>query len=249
MSSTIPLAGKTAFVTGGSRGIGAAIVRQLARDGANVAFTYQKSAAKAHQVAAEVQQTGRRALAIAANMADVAAVAAAVERTTREFGRLDCLVNNAGIFIAKPFDSVTLDEYEQMMAVNVRSVFVASQTAARQLSDGGRVVTIGSNLAERAGRAGLTLYAMSKSALVGLTKGLARDLGPRGITVNLVQPGPIDTDMNPADGPYAEMMRSSMAIPRHGSPEQIAALVSYLVSERGQFMTGALITMDGGTNA
>lgn len=248
MKST--LAGKVALVTGGSRGIGRAIGRELALRGAKIAFTYINAAAKAHEAAAEIGAfSGHSALALQADGADIRAVEAAVNRTATEFGRLDILVNNAGIFIAKPIDAVTADEFERVMAVNVRAVFIASQAAARHLSDGGCIVNIGSNLADRPGQAGFTLYAMSKSALVGLTKGLARDLGPRKITVNLIQPGATDTDMNPADGPHAGTLRSAMAIPRHGSGENIAGLVAYLASEQGRFVTGASITIDGGTNA
>lgn len=240
---------KVALVTGGSRGIGAAIVRRLAQDGAHVAFTYRTSSDRARALVDEVTGSGGRATAWVTDSADPKAVTAAVERAAAEFGRLDILVNNAGVFVAKPLDAITLEDFEQHLAVNVRAALVAAQAAARHMRDGGRIITIGSSLAERVPQAGLTLYALSKSALLGLTKGLARDLGPRGITVNLVQPGPTDTEMNPADGPYADVQRSYMAIPRYGSPANIAALVAYLASEHGHFATGAVLTVDGGTNA
>jgi NAD(P)-dependent dehydrogenase (short-subunit alcohol dehydrogenase family) len=221
----------------------------LARDGADVALTYARSDAKARDVVADVEKIGRRGRAFAADNADPQAVAGAVDRTVVELGRLDILVNNAGIFASQPIESVTLEDFDHMIAVNVRAVLIAAQAAARHMKEGGRIITIGSNLAERTPGPGVTLYAMSKSALLGLTKGMARDLGPREITVNLVQPGPTDTDMNPADGPQADLLRSFMAIPRFGSGENIAGLVAYLAGAEGGFVTGAALTIDGGSNA
>lgn len=240
------LAGKVALVTGGSRGIGAAIARRLAHEGADVALTYVKSAQKAGAVVAEIEAAGRRGLAIAADSADARAIAGAVEQTVRAFGRLDILVNNAGIFLPEPLEDLTLEAIDQMLAVNVRGVFVASQAAARHLSDGGRIVSIGSCVAERAAEPGMSLYVMTKAALVGLTKGLARDLGPRGITVNVVHPGPTDTDMNPADGPGAGAQRGLLALGHYGTGEDIAATVAHLAGEGGRFITGAAIAVDGG---
>ncbi|WP_433932079.1 3-oxoacyl-ACP reductase family protein [Sorangium cellulosum] len=242
----LELAGKVALVTGGSRGIGAAIVRRLARGGADVALTYVSAAEKGRAVVAEVEAAGRRGLAIAADSADPAAVVGAVERTAAELGRIDILVNNAGIALMGPLEAVTLEDVDRTLAIHVKAVFLASQAAARRMGAGGRIISIGSCLAERAPGPGTTLYSMSKAALVGLTKGLARDLGPRGITANLVQPGPIDTDMNPAHGPGADQQRSLLAVPHYGSADDIAATVAHLAGEGGRFITGATIAVDGG---
>jgi 3-oxoacyl-[acyl-carrier protein] reductase len=243
------LEGKVALVTGGSRGIGAAIARRLARDGADVALTYVSSRDKALAVVADIEREGRRGLAIAADASDVAAVRAAVEQAVAAFGRLDILVNNAGIFVAKPFEELTADDFDRMVAVNTRAAFVASQAAAVHMHEGARIISIGSNLAERVPYAGASLYSLSKAALNGFTKGLARDLGPRGITVNVVHPGPTNTDMNPAEGEHAEAQRGRMAIPRYGDATGVAALVAWLASADGRSATGAAFTVDGGTNA
>ncbi|OPC77678.1 oxidoreductase [Embleya scabrispora] len=246
------LTGKTALVTGGSRGIGAAIVRRLARDGADVAFTYVSAAGEEQvgKVAADVEALGRRALALRADAADPRAVVAAVDRTAQEFGRLDILVNNAGVFPNGPIEEVTTAEVDHTIAVHVRAVFLASQAAARHLPDGsGRIIGIGSTLAERVPFAGVTLYAMSKAALAGLTRGLARDLGPRGITVNVVHPGSTDTDMNPADAADANLQRELTALGRFLHPDDIAATVAHLAGPGGHRITGAAITVDAGANA
>ncbi|TWT06097.1 SDR family oxidoreductase [Reyranella sp. CPCC 100927] len=243
------LKGKTALVTGGSRGMGAAIARRLAADGADVALTYVESADKARNVVGDIERAGRRGLAISADSADPTAVAAAVEKTVAAFGRLDILVNNAGIFIAKPLEALTLAEFDTMIAINVRAVFAATKAAAVHMGDGGRIISIGSNLAERAPSPGLSLYSLSKAALVGFTKGVARDLGALGITVNVVHPGSTDTDMNPADGEHADGQRALMAIPRFGEPRNIASLVAWLASEDARFVTGAGFVIDGGANA
>lgn len=171
-----------------------------------------------------------------------------MEQTVATFGRLDILVNNAGIFVAKPIDALTLEDYDETLAVNVKSVFVASQAASKHMREGGRIITIGSNLAARVPGAGLSLYSLSKAALVGLTKGLARDLGPRGITANIVQPGSTNTDMNPANGDHADAQRSLMAIPRFAEPDDIASIVAWLASDESRFATGAAFTLDGGAN-
>jgi 3-oxoacyl-[acyl-carrier protein] reductase len=243
------LNGKVALVTGGSRGMGSAIAERLADDGADVAFTYVRASDQGRNTLANIERAGRRGLAIAADNSDSSAVRAAVEGTVAELGRLDILVNNAGIFVAKPLEDLTLEDFERTVAVNVRAVFVASKAAAAHMGKGGRIISLGSNLAERVPGPGLSLYSMSKAALVGLTKGMARDLGPRGITVNIVHPGSTDTDMNPADGEHADAQRSLMAIPRFGEPRDIAGLVAWLASEESRFVTGSAFTIDGGTNA
>jgi NAD(P)-dependent dehydrogenase (short-subunit alcohol dehydrogenase family) len=243
------LAGKVALVTGGSRGMGAAIATRLAREGADVAVTYVTAGDKVRAIVAEIERTGRRGLAIAADSADPLAVRTAVEQTVAVLGRLDILVNNAGIYIEKPFADLTPDDFDRMVAVNTRAAFIASQAAAPHMREGGRIISIGSNLAERVPGPGLSLYSLTKAALVGLTKGMARDLGPHGITVNIVHPGSTDTDMNPASGETAEAQRSLMAIPRYGEPGDIAGLVAWLASEEGRFVTGTALTIDGGANA
>lgn len=243
------LEGKAALVTGGSRGIGAAIALRLARAGADVAVTYARSADKAGAVVKEIEALGRRGFAIRADNLDAGAVEAAVAATVREFGRLDILVNSAGIYHAGPIEAMTLEALDETMAVNFRAPFVASRAAASVMGEGGRIISIGSNLAERVPAPGTSLYSASKAALVGLTKGLARDLGPRGITVNVVHPGSTDTDMNPADGEYADAQRSLMAIPQFGAPEDVAGLVAWLAGPQGRFVTGSALTIDGGANA
>lgn len=242
------LNGKVALVTGGSRGIGAAIVERLAAEGADVAFTYHSSPERAQAVEAKIAQTGRRVLAIQADSGEPDAVTGSIDRVVRELGRLDILVNSAGIAIMTPFGEIPVAEYDRLMAVNVRAVFLASQAASKVMSDGGRIITIGSNLADRIPFPGLTLYTMSKTALLGLNRGLARDLGPRGITVNLVQPGSTDTDMNPADGPMAAGQLGQMAIPRFATPAEIAGGVAYLAGPEARGITGTALTIDGGFN-
>jgi 3-oxoacyl-[acyl-carrier protein] reductase len=239
---------KNALVTGGSRGIGAAIALRLAQEGANVALTYESSFEKASDIVRQIEALGRRGLAISADSQDPAAIKAAVERTAADMGGLDILVNNAGIFRAGPVDTWSLKDIDAMFAINVRAVIIASQTAAAYMTEGGRIISTGSCLAERVVDPNVTLYAMSKAALIGFTKGLARDLGARGITVNLVHPGPTDTDMNPATGTFSDTLRSRMAIPRYGQPGDIASLVAWLASEEGRYVTGAGFAIDGGTN-
>jgi 3-oxoacyl-[acyl-carrier protein] reductase len=240
------LTGKVALVTGGSRGIGAAIATRLARDGDAVALTYANAQQKADEVVHAIEAAGGRALAIRADSADVAAVQSAVAETVRTFGRLDVLVNNAGIAVIAPLDDFSLDDFDRMVAVNVRGVFATIQAASRHMGAGGRIITIGSVNADRMPFTGGSVYAMTKAAVAGLTRGLARDLGPRGITVNTVQPGPVDTDMNPADGPFAESMKGMMALGRYGQGDEIAGLVAYLASPDAGFVTGASLTIDGG---
>jgi 3-oxoacyl-[acyl-carrier protein] reductase len=243
-----PLTGKVALVTGASRGIGAAIARRLAADGADVVLTYARSAEAAQAVVRDIEALGRRARAIQADAADARAAARAVTDTVEAFGRLDILVNNAGLGVAKPFTEFTLEEFDQIVAVNVRAVFAATQAAAPHLRVGGRVITIGSCLAEVVDNGGAAVYAMTKSALIGLNKGIARDLAPRGITANLVHPGPVDTDMNPADGPNGDYYRALLPLGHFGAPEDIAGAVAYLASEESRFITGTAITIDGGLN-
>ncbi|HEY3502493.1 MAG TPA: SDR family oxidoreductase [Actinocatenispora sp.] len=241
------LTGKVALVTGGSRGIGAAVARRLAADGADVALTYVTAEDRAAKVVAEIEEHGRRGLAIAADAADPDAVRGAVERAVAELGRLDILVNNAGIYLTGPLADLTDADFDRTFAIHVRAPFVAAQAAAPHLPDGeGRIVTIGSDLAERAAFPGLTLYSASKSALVGLTKGLARDLGARGITANLVHPGSTDTEMNPADGPHAEHQRALIPLGHFGTGADVAAMVAHLAGPDGRYVTGATILVDGG---
>lgn len=242
------LDGKVALVTGGSRGMGAAIARRLASEGADVAITYVRASDQGRRTIAEVERVGRKGLAVRADSRDPLAVPAVVEQIAARFGRFDILVNNAGIFVAKSIEALTLEDYEETLAVNVRSIFLASQAAASRMGEGGRIITIGSNLAARVPGAGLSLYSLSKAALVGFTKGLARDLGPRGITVNIVQPGSTNTDMNPANGDHAGAQRNLMAIPRFAEPDDIASIVTWLASEESRFATGASFTLDGGAN-
>ena len=243
------LQGKVALVTGASRGIGAATAVRLAELGADVAITYAQSKERADEVIDKVKAHGQRGLAIKADSAAADEVVSAVDQVVDEFGRLDVLVNNAGIFPFGPIDDVRIEEVDRALGIHARAVYLASQAAVRHMTDGGRIVSIGSNLAERVPFPGVTLYSMSKSALIGFTKGLARDLGERGITVNLVQPGSTDTDMNPADGPSADHQRSLSALGRYANPTDIADTVAFLSGPGGRNITGALLTVDGGTNA
>jgi 3-oxoacyl-[acyl-carrier protein] reductase len=240
------LTGKVALIQGGSRGIGAAIAERLAHEGAAVVITYVSSADKAAELVRGIEAAGGRALAIKADSADADAVRGAVSQTLSHFGRIDILVNNAGVLAIAPIEDFSLEDFDRTLAVNVRSVFVASQEAARHMTEGGRIITIGSTNADRMPFAGGSVYAMSKSAIVGLTRGMARDLGPRGITVNNVQPGPVDTDMNPENGDFAATMKGLMAIKRYGRAEEIAAFVAYLAGPEAGYVTGASLSIDGG---
>ncbi|WP_054814143.1 SDR family NAD(P)-dependent oxidoreductase [Nocardia arizonensis] len=243
------LTGRVALVTGGSRGIGASIARRLAGDGADVALTYRDDEAGAASVVAEIESRGRRAIALRADSGDAEQVTGAVDRAARELGGLDVLVNNAGIFPAKPFEEFTVAEIDRALDVHARAAFLAAQAAVAYMADGGRIISIGTNLVERAPFGGLSLYNLSKSALNGFTRALARELGPRGITVNLVQPGSTDTDMNPAGGAHAPDQVALTALGRFGAAEDIAAAVSFLAGESGRTVTGSFLTVDGGTNA
>ncbi|TPI51383.1 MULTISPECIES: SDR family oxidoreductase [unclassified Mesorhizobium] len=243
------LSGKAALVTGGSRGIGAAIARKLAADGASVALTYVNGEEQARAVVGEIEANGGRAIAIKADNRDAAAVARAVDDVASAFGRLDILVNSAGIWRAAPIDTLSLADFDETMEVNLRAPFVASKAAVAHMGEGGRIISIGSNLAERVTDTSLSAYSSSKAALVGLTKALARDLGARGITANIVHPGSTDTDMNPASGPHAEHQREKMATPRFGDADEVAGMVAWLAGPEGRFVTGAALTIDGGANA
>lgn len=247
--TTHNLSGKVALIQGGSRGIGAAIVKRLAAQGAAVAFTYVSSAAKAEELQNSVIRDGGKALAIHADSANADAIRNAVNATVEAFGRLDILVNNAGVLAIAPLEDFKLEDFDQTLAINVRSVFIATQEATRHMGEGGRVINIGSTNAERMPFGGGGPYAMSKAALVGLTKGLARDLGPRGITINNVQPGPVDTDMNPANSEFAESLMGLMAVGRYGQVEEIASFVAYLAGPEAGYITGASLTIDGGFSA
>jgi 3-oxoacyl-[acyl-carrier protein] reductase len=240
------LTGRAALVTGGSRGIGAAIARELAERGCDVAITYATSAARAEGVVADIRAAGRRGVALQADSTDAEAVVGAVERAAAKLGRLDILVNNAGIFPFGPPEAMSLQDVDRTLAIHVRAVYLASQAALRYLSRGGRIISIGSCFAQRVPYGGVTLYAMSKSALIGFTKGLARDLGPRGITVNVVDPGSTDTEMNPADADGADAERALMAVGDYARPAEIAAMVAYLASDEARFVTGASLAVDGG---
>ncbi|MGH7005173.1 MAG: SDR family NAD(P)-dependent oxidoreductase [Alphaproteobacteria bacterium] len=242
------LSNKVAFITGGSRGIGAAVALKLAEDGADIAITYTSAPAKADETVKAVERLGRRALAIKADNRDAAAVEAAVNQAHKTLGRLDILVNSAGVFSADPIETATVEEFDRVMSIHVRASFVASKAAAALMGTGGRIITIGSNLGEQVPFPGLSIYSTSKFALVGLTKALARDLGPREITANIVQPGSTDTDMNPADGEHSDAQRALMAIPRFGKASDIAGLVAFLAGEEGRFITGSSFTIDGGAN-
>ena len=243
------LANKRALVTGGSRGIGAAAVERLAREGAHVALTYVSNPDEAAKKVKAVEALGVKALAIRADSADAGAVVAAVNQMVSEFGGIDILVNNAGIAVIAPIDDYRLEDLDRTLAVNVRAVFVATQAAVKHMKAGGRIINIGSCNADRVPFAGGGVYAMSKAALVGLVKGLARDLGPRGITINNVEPGPVETDMNHADSDFGKMLIQVMALPRYGAADEIASLVAYLAGPEAGYVTGASLRIDGGFTA
>ncbi|WP_228989025.1 SDR family NAD(P)-dependent oxidoreductase [Streptomyces sp. DH8] len=242
---TVPAA-RAALVTGGGRGIGAATALRLARDGVDVAVTYVRDEKAARAVVERIEALGRRGVALHCDAADAVAAGEAVHRAADALGRLDVLVNNAGIGFLGPIGELTGEQVDRTLAVNVRAVFLACRAAAERLSDGGRIVSVGTALSRYTGGPGSTLYGLSKSALAGLTKPLARELGPRGITVNLVQPGPVDTDLNPADGPFAEGQRAATALGRFGTAKEVASLVAYLASAEAAFITGTELVVDGG---
>jgi 3-oxoacyl-[acyl-carrier protein] reductase len=243
------LGGKIALVTGGSRGIGAAIAKRLAADGANVAITYTKGADAAASVVKEIERAGGKAIAIQADAADAGAVEAAVEKTVATFGQLDVLVNNAGTAIPKTFEETTLEELDRLIDINVRGTFVATQAALKHMKSGGRIIMIGSSVGERVVVPGLVPYSATKGAVKMFTQGLSREVGSRGITVNNVQPGPIDTDLNPAAGEWAVPQKAATALARYGHVEEVAALVAFVAGPEASYITGANLTVDGGTNA
>jgi 3-oxoacyl-[acyl-carrier protein] reductase len=243
------LEGKIALVTGGSRGIGAAIAKRLAADGANVAITYTKGADAAASVIKEIERAGRKAIAIQADAADADAVKAAVEKTFATFGRMDVLVNNAGTAIPKPFEETTLEEMDRVIDINIRGVFVTTQAALKHMNDGGRIIMIGSAVGERAVAPGLVPYAATKGAVKMFTQALSREVGSRGITVNNVQPGPIDTELNPASGDWAVPQKAATALDRYGRVDEIAAMVAFIAGPESSYITGANLTVDGGMNA
>jgi len=243
------LEGKIALVTGGSRGIGAAIAKRLAADGANVAITYSKGAEAAASVVKEIERAGRKAIAIQADATDADAVEAAVEKTVATFGRLDVLVNNAGTAIPKRFEETTLEELDRVIDINVRGVFVATQAALKHMKDGGRIIMIGSSVGERVLVPGLVPYSATKGAVKIFTQSLSREVGSRGITVNNVQPGPIDTELNPAAGDWAVPQKAATALDRYGHVDEVAALVAFVAGPESSYITGANLTVDGGTNA
>ncbi len=243
------LEGKVALVTGGSRGIGAAIAKRLARDGADVAITFASAQQKADEVVRAIEAEGGRGLAVRADSGDAGAVKHAVDHAVKTLGRLDVLVNNAGALVVAPLDKFSLEDFDRMVAVNIRGVFAAAQEASLHMGQGGRIINIGSVNGDRIPFIGGAVYAMTKAAVAGLTRGLARDLGPRGITVNTVQPGPTATDMNSSEGEFAESMKSMIALGRYAEADEIAGLVSYLAGPEASFVTGASLTIDGGFNA
>ncbi|WP_063727719.1 3-oxoacyl-ACP reductase family protein [Streptomyces sp. RTd22] len=241
-----PLNGKVALVTGGSRGIGEGIARRLAREGAAVAVTYNASADRAEALVKEIVADGGQALALQADAADRASVRTAVTQVAERFGRLDILVNNAGTGIMRPLEELTDADYDHVVAVNLRGVFAATQEALRHIGDGGRIITIGSINADRVPFEGGSLYALTKAGVAGFTRALAREVGARGITVNNVQPGPVDTDMNPADGPWAAAAMPHLAVGRYGTADEVAGLVAHLAGPDAAYITGASLDVDGG---
>src|SRR6202165_442821 len=243
------LEGKIALITGGSRGIGAAIAKRLAADGASVAFTYAKDSSAASSVVKAIELAGGKAGAIQADAANVEAVRAAVEKAVATFGRLDVLVNSAGTAIPKPFEETTLEEMDRVIDINLRGVLATTQAALKHMNDGGRIIMIGSAVGERAVAPGLEPYAATKGAVKMFTQALSREVGSRGITVNNVQPGPIDTDLNPASGDWAVPQKAATALDRYGQVDEIAAMVAFIAGPESSYVTGANLTVDGGMNA
>jgi 3-oxoacyl-[acyl-carrier protein] reductase len=243
------LTSKVALVTGGSRGIGAAIAKRLAADGASVAITYTKGADAAASVVKQIESAGGKALAIQADAVDAKAVTAAVEKAVASLGKLDVLVNNAGVATPKKFEDTTLEEMNHMIDINLRGTFIATQAALKHMNKGGRIIMIGSCVGERLMTPGLAAYAATKGAIKMFTQGLSREVGDRSITVNNIQPGPIDTELNPAAGDWAVPQKANTALNRYGTVDEVAALVAFVASPESAYITGANLTVDGGTNA
>lgn len=248
-TNTKPLAGKVALVTGGSRGLGAAIAKRLAQDGAAVVITYSASPEKVEEVVRLIREAGGKAISIEADAADEKAVRNAVSKTVEAFGGIDILVNNAGTKAAAPIEKFAIEDFDRVVIVNVRGLFIATQEAVRHMRESGRIIHIGSCVTERMPYVGGSVYALSKGAVAAFTKGLARDLGPRRITVNNVQPGPTETDMNPAVGDHADLLRSCTALDRYAQPQEVASLVAFLARGESSFITGANLLADGGMTA
>jgi 3-oxoacyl-[acyl-carrier protein] reductase len=240
---------KVALITGGSRGIGSAIAKRLAHDGASVAITYAKDANAASAVVHEIERNGGKAVSIQADAADAKAVKAAVDKTVATFGRLDVLVNNAGTAIPKTFEETTLEEMDRVIDINIRGVFAATQAALKHMKTGGRIIMIGSAVGERAASPLLVPYTATKGAVKMFNQALSRELGGRGITVNNVQPGPIDTDLNPVSGDWAVPQKAATALDRYGKVDEIAAMVAFVAGPESSYITGANLTIDGGMNA
>jgi 3-oxoacyl-[acyl-carrier protein] reductase len=243
------LEGKFALVTGASRGIGAAIAKRLASDGASVAITYAKDRSSATAVVKAIEESGGTAIAIQADSIDAEAIKGAVAKTVAAFGSLDILVNNAGTAIPKPFEEATIEEFDHVLDLNVRGVIVTTQAALKHINDGGRIIMIGSCVGERDMTPGLAVYSATKGAVKMFTQGLSREVGGRGITVNNIQPGPIDTDLNPASGDWATPQTAFTALKRYGTVDEVSALVAFVASPEAAYITGANLTVDGGTNA
>ncbi|KIF58490.1 oxidoreductase [Pseudomonas fluorescens] len=248
-TSTLPLTGKIAIVTGGSRSIGAAIAKRLAADGATVAISYNASPDRAEAVVQEIVAAGGQAVALAADAGNPEAVRAAIAEVAQRFGKIDILVNNAGISVLGAPEDIAFEDFQRILAVNVTGVFVATQQALKHMGQGGRIIHIGSSMVQYAAFATASVYTLSKGALTGFSRGLVRDLGPRGITVNTVHPGPTDSDMNPADGPIADFLRPNIAMGRYGEGKDVASAVAYLASADAGFVTGAELIVDGGFTA
>ena len=240
---------KLVFITGGSRGIGAAIAERFASEGADVVFTYSSSAQQAKTLQGKLSRYGVRCLALQVDNSDADALQQAIANIVQQLKPVDVLINNAGICPSGDFQELSLKDFDRIMDINVKAVFAASHAVSSRMSQGGRILSIGSNLADFVVFSDMVLYSTSKAALQGFTKGLARVLGPRKITVNLIQPGPIDTDMNPADTPHADFLRSRMALPDYGNVQDIASLAAFLASDEGKYVTGSIMTIDGGMNA